>query len=861
MSIKEQKKLSDENTAVNRTLKNIEDILEEAQKTTENALAVTRITDTVDKVSVNNDEPYSLTTDTDIPQIVFAAEPDHNDLLVRDFAKKIKKDKDLTGYLTGSKKNLSTDKVGELYKYVNDDEPDRVVSSRLSNSQPYTESNKNYEQTMLFESGEINEESDDELLEEIARASREDTSGLSDDFADLTERILSSDISAFRDDTTAADQLKLSTNDTAESEAVSGSGETLDATDINLRLAFNMLDDGFDIPDDIKNLPDKEIFDKVSHKKKRRGVIKDSTSDEIDIENSTEDQYDGYEYESHEQDSEVEAILRKAVKGWGIKTAIVFVFALGILFLETATKTSALHPIFLKQGRYGMLYALVDLQLLLFIAITMLGSVKKGIRDIFKLAPTSDSLLFISILLPVIHTIYCIFTDPTSSALSLFNLGGAATAFFVALSKLIQSKRDAECFEIISDDRPKYAAESLVGASKEADEFYKYLFDDSALYTVKKTDFISGFFKRITSRAKSDDVMIWQIFIVVIAAVLIFAVSYLRSYSIFDSYKFASALIATAMPMSAIFASVLPTVKANKIARRSESALIGNSFTEEYDSAAVISFADTEVFPSSNIKLTSLKTYGDYRIDKVIQDLAGIFEKLGGPLAEVLSKVVVDSENMTSMSCRLIECVSDGLVVSSGGKDIYIGKRSFMRNYMFEIPYEAGDNEFESGNGSIMYLGINDDLVAKLNLRYRINSKFDYLLKDMYKAGMCVGIKTLDPNISNELLTRNIKFKKCPIAILKADKPEDILGKAESISSAIATNGSLHTFLRMFILCDKTRHSIKSNIVITMASMILSLGIAAFLILTGSAGYLTSVYALLFQLLWLGSLGVITYIS
>ena len=209
----------------------------------------------------------------------------------------------------------------------------------------------------------------------------------------------------------------------------------------------------------------------------------------------------------------------------------------------------------------------------------------------------------------------------------------------------------------------------------------------------------------------------------------------------------------------------------------------------------------------------------------------------------------------------MIDYASDGLLVSAEGNDIYIGKRAFMRNFRFLVPFEDGDNDFEAGNGSIMYVAINDELAAKLYIKYQINPRFDSLLKDMYRAGMCVGIKTLDPNISNELLVKTVKFTKCPIAILKADKPEDITGKVDVISSAIATNGSLHTFLKMFILCDKTRHSIKSNLIISISSLILSIAIVAFLTLTGSVGSLTSVFALMFQLLWLIPIGVMSYLS
>ncbi|HBL83701.1 MAG: hypothetical protein A2Y17_08825 [Clostridiales bacterium GWF2_38_85] len=855
MALKEEEKLKADRTAVNRTIKNIEDILDQAHKTTVNALGVTRNTESIDIIDKNTN-----TQENDIPSIVFFANSNNDNDLAKSFAKKIKQDKNLSDYLTGNVKKVPDNRMDELYKFVKADTTETKIPTRLSTEEPILENSGEFEQTVLFKHENEDELiSDEQIINELTKGEQPDkTVDFDDDYANLTDKILKSDFSLFKGEQDTK-QIQLSLGDTGEIDKIPKE-TTLDATDINLRLAFNMLDSDVDIPDDMKNLPDQEIFDKASGNKKRKNKKAEATVQRDDnLEIDVEDELD-YEYTSHEQDGEVESILKKAIKSWRIKLALVFVFAIGILFIETATKTSTIHPIFLRQGRYGLLYTLVDLQLLFFITITMLGSIIKGIKDLFKLTPTIDSLLFVSILLPAINTVFVAFSNPTASSLTLYNLAGAATAFFVVIAKLMQSKRDFGCFEILSDDRPKYAAESIKGGTREADEFYKYLLEDSEIYTVKRTDFVGGFFKRITTRARSEDIILWQLLIVIVSAVLIFAIGFMKGENVLNSYKYASALIATAFPISAVFISILPTYKSNKLARRSESALIGNAFTEEYDSAAVISFADTEVFPASNVKLTSLKTYGDFRIDMVIQDTARIFSKIGGPLSIVLNKALSE-EAPALMNFKLIDCASDGLLVSAEGKDIYIGKRAFMRNFRFIAPVEDGDNDFEAGNGSIMYVAIDDELAAKLYIKYQINPRFDSLLKDMYRAGMCVGIKTFDPNISNELLVKTVRFTKCPIAILKADKPDDITGKSEVISSAIATNGSLHTFLKMFILCDKTRHSIKSNLVLSICSLILSIAIVTFLALTGSVSYLNSVYALMFQLLWLTPIGAMSYLS
>lgn len=53
------------------------------------------------------------------------------------------------------------------------------------------------------------------------------------------------------------------------------------------------------------------------------------------------------------------------------------------------------------------------------------------------------------------------------------------------------------------------------------------------------------------------------------------------------------------------------------------------------------------------------------------------------------------------------------------------------------------------------------------------------------------------------------------------------------MDSGIVTNASMHTFLKMFILCDKVRHVTKSNGVIHILSVLLSLFVAFFLTFHG----------------------------
>jgi cation transport ATPase len=185
------------------------------------------------------------------------------------------------------------------------------------------------------------------------------------------------------------------------------------------------------------------------------------------------------------------------------------------------------------------------------------------------------------------------------------------------------------------------------------------------------------------------------------------------------------------------------------------------------------------------------------------------------------------------------------------GHNYFIGKKSYMRRYRFESPIDDGDEAYERGVGSVMYVVVDERLAAKLYIKYTINPLFDSLLKDMYKAGLCLGAKTLDPNINNDLINSGITFRKCPISVLRGNDPDDVAGETERSDSGVVCNSSLHNFLKMFALCDKARHITKSNIIISIISVFLSFVAVAFLAVTGDIGAISSLHAVAFQLFWL----------
>lgn len=742
--------------------------------------------------------------------------------------KHMQENKELFSYFEGTKTRTKSKKVDELYTLINEANTQTQTDlrkksfagfdqSRLSDPDDDTVPHKQeYTQEKMFYFG------DTLSLEEEEKPA--DSASFDSDYEKLTDKITSGELDFSEEED--ENQMTILSDET--DDFVKKPEEKLDETEINLRLAFDMMDENCQ---DIYDFLQKE---KKKAKEKEKEVIAEKD----------------YEYTSHEQDAEIASMLKKAIHKCWIKLISVSILAFLIFFIELATPESSLHLPFLRPGDKGYLYILIDLQLLCFVAWIMFSNILHGIDGIIRRKLNTDSFLVLSFVFTALYSLTMLLTSPTAENLKLYSFPCAAAMVCAMAVNYLNSKKDYHCFKVLAVKKPKYVAQELSGNTQEADEFYKYLLESSDLYTVKRTKFVSGFISRTKKRAKGEDLFNFLVPVIVIAGMILFGVIYYFTSSLLTAFTDFLLFVLSSIPLAAFFMIPMPVIAANKKGERYNTAFIGNAVSEEYADASVLSFADTEVYPSHLVKITSLKTFGDFRIDKIITDLSRVFSYIGGPLDKVFRNALVE-EVEPPRSIRLIESAADGICVSVDATHIFLGKKSYMRRYRFETPVDPDDDMYEKNIGSIMYVVMDDELAAKVYIKYTLNPLFDSLLRDMYKAGLCLGIKTLDPNINNDLLEAGIGFKKCPIAILKAYSPEELTGECESVDSGIVSNASLHTFLKMFVLCDKTRHITKSNAIITIASVFLSFFASAFLAVTGDFTAISSFYLVLLQCIWL----------
>ena len=558
------------------------------------------------------------------------------------------------------------------------------------------------------------------------------------------------------------------------------------------------------------------------------------------------------EFTSPEQIKNIFARYRKDHKFSLIKIAACFVLVILAFVFENIAAFGGTLPGALNQYNYPAIYILASLQLLVFAAAIAYEEIYRGALALIKLAPLPESLTTVAVAISAIYHIAQCFVSETDPKVALYVSPVILCVFLTLLYDFFNLKREIFSFNIVASKRPKYTITTVEtdNAKLENEAFGEYLAqeDDVSMFKIGKTGFIKGFYERMNSYSKNNSI-ISILFSVALASGLIFFILATVMYDLKTAFSFGYLAFVLATPVCSLLAFSLPFYKASKKAFDDDSAIIGNASLDEYANANTLSFNDKDVFPSYGVKVKSIKVYGDSRIDKVLYNAASVFGVIGGPLADVFDTATRDlgkSENI-----EVIEIAKDGIETIIDSQHIYVGKASYLISNGYAPIIEVEDEEIEtSGHASIMYMVCEDVVSAKMYVQYTIDPDFEFTLRKLYRAGICIGIKTCDPNVDDRLLSTKVDISRFPVRILRCASVEEATQALDEADSGIVSKSSPRSLLNTFVLCSKVLFANRSNVTVKFLSAAFSVLLMAFLLVFGKAASIPSIYVGLYQLFW-----------
>ncbi len=617
--------------------------------------------------------------------------------------------------------------------------------------------------------------------------------------------------------------------------------ENIDDFDLNIMLALGM---------------EEELEESIGAEKvtkfveKQQGDIAKATS--LNRERAALD----YEYTTKSQVREVIDAYQTAYRNSKIKIIFAAVLTFVLMLFECHSSfgielTGAFDPTV-----YPVVYIMVAFQLLLLVAAPAAKSVYNGICDFFHGKPGPESIAAFAIILNFIYTVVVCFVNGYGEAgLITFNFPIAVGFILLYVYEFINYRREIYSFSIVSSKKPKFALQSLTMADSrlEYDAFSDMMEEDDeaediGVLKVECADFVNDYFLRTNRYPAGRKFIGFIVPAVLIIAAVFFAYKY-SAGTLYDGMKAALTSALLCLPASVFYMFSHPFYMANLKAHEEESTIIGEGSAEEYADAAVISFDDKNVFPSTNVNVRAINVFGNNRIDRVLYYAASTFCTVGGPLSDVFDLATRDigySKNVKLLRTLpgLLEVEVDGSVVAFGTIDALESA-----GVAIPKPLEAHRNDTFEPTVCVMYMVHDGKFVARMLISYIVDTDFEFIIKQLDRSGMFIGMKTFDPNITEQFLGSQIKLAAYPIRVIRCKSLDDRTRVSDSTGSGLVSKDSPKSVLQTVSLCEKVLHARSINTMILIISLFVSLLVSALSILFGALT-LSPLFIAIYAIFW-----------
>ena len=150
-----------------------------------------------------------------------------------------------------------------------------------------------------------------------------------------------------------------------------------------------------------------------------------------------------------------------------------------------------------------------------------------------------------------------------------------------------------------------------------------------------------------------------------------------------------------------------------------------------------------------------------------------------------------------------------------------------------------------------MYLAISRQTVGRMELVYEMDEEFEEIAQNLFRSGVCVAIKTFDPNINRLFMERRIRWNgDMPLKIVRGKEKKDRILHHESAESLLlaSTQSSLFETVKA---CRTTRTLMQIGVVLAGLSMLVAIPGYWLVLKMIGISEVTSLNVLVYQLIWL----------
>lgn len=539
---------------------------------------------------------------------------------------------------------------------------------------------------------------------------------------------------------------------------------------------------------------------------------------------------------------------RKGQRIRALRVILLGLIGIAVLFWEVAGMLDVSLPALLNRSAFPASTGWLAIQVMVFSALLVSGTFKVFRNETGKKHGQSPELIYFALL--IVHTLYLlvrIFAFSNHTMIT-YCFPVMLAAVYCELYHYYEWKREYRTFRIAFSKRFKYTLRqaSEQAAKSEREALADCLPENTRIFMVERINSVASFHKLFHAEGPVKR----PIKLILPAAAFLaiaFGIYLYASTKDFEAaLTLAMGVFSMTMPVSLLYVFYAPMASLSALSYDQKAAVVGEGAMEEYTAPAAVVFTDADLFAPENIQLVGVKMYENADLPKVLGYASAIFCETGGALGEMFESIIEATGYTTDMD--FITVGDDGIRAAVNGELVMVGNLEYMKHEGITVPYDSGN--FDSEN-SIMYLAIGRRLAARMEIAYEFNQEIERIAKNIFRSGMCVAVKTFDPNINREMLAEHIRWgDDMPLKIVRGKGKDDRIAIKESEEGWIVS-ASRRGLFESVKLCGATRHLMQTGVVLAALSMLVSIPVVWLILRFAGASYVNALTAAVYQVVWL----------
>lgn len=509
-------------------------------------------------------------------------------------------------------------------------------------------------------------------------------------------------------------------------------------------------------------------------------------------------------------------------------------------------------------GSMTIVYVILTVVFLIVSIGVCYRTVANGLKALFSFNANSDSAAAVAAVAVSIQTVASIFfrSELADGRLHLYAVILSAILFVNAAGKLTMIRRIHSNFRFVTSKEQKYAVRTFDDYNTSLKMTKDSVAEKPLIAYQCKAGFLKRFLELSYNPDPSESASQLLAPIGLVSSLVLCIACLLITRSVPTALSTLAAASCACVAAANMLSVNLPISRLCKTARRAGAMVVGYEAVEQLGNVNAVLVDAEDIFPRGTVVLGGIKTFGNRAgAESAIMAASALMKEIGGPLSGVFDQVISENEDALPEVESFSYEEGGGIIGRVDGQKIYIGDRSLLINHRIEVPAREEETQYVSGNKVIVYIAVDTAVAAMLVLTYSADRRKKNELQRLENSGISVLIRTTDPNVTPQMVSRLFGIDAASVGILDGELGDtskklldETIGRADAV---VATKGRPESMMSVIAACVEEKRTAGLVVAIQNTAVVLGFVLVAFMACFGGIRQLSSFVLFAFELFWL----------